>query len=417
MKRHLLTATIAGAMLLAGAAQAAEKLKVGVLATLEGTYTVLGEDGVRGFQVALKQFGGKAGGRDIEVIIGATDASPDSAVRAARKVVEQDKVDIVIGPLSGSEGIALRDYSKTQPQVTFLNGISGAQETTYVTPSENFFRFNMDGAQWSAGLGDYIYNEKGYKTIATIGEDYSFIYTQVFGLVTEFCSAGGEVTERFWVPLGTKDFGSIIAALPDDVDAIYLGLGGGDAVNFLNQYQQAGGDAQLIGGTIMVDGTVLNAKGKAKEALIGVPSAGPQADTWDNPKWQAYVKAYQDAFPPEKRFPSPSLLATGYYNATTAAFTVLNKIDGDLSDGHKKFRAELAKLTLDAPNGTITLDKNRQAIGTNFVSEVAQLSDGTLATKLVKIKENVNQTLGIDDATFAKIGLPSRESPACKKYN
>jgi len=158
--------------------------------------------------------------------------------------------------------------------VTFLNGISGAQETTYVEPSENFFRFNMDGAQWSAGLGDYIYNEKGYRSIATIGEDYSFVYTQVFGLVTEFCAAGGEVTERLWVPLGTKDFGSIIAALPDDVDAIYLGLGGGDAVNFLNQYQQAGGDAQLIGGTIMVDGTVLNSKGSAKDALIGTPAAG-----------------------------------------------------------------------------------------------------------------------------------------------
>ena len=57
----------------------------------------------------------------------------------------------------------------------------------------------------------------------------------------EFCGLGGEVTERHWVPLGTKDFASIIAALPEDVDAIYLGLGGGDAVNFLNQYLQAGG--------------------------------------------------------------------------------------------------------------------------------------------------------------------------------
>ena len=37
--------------------------------------------------------------------------------------------------------------------------------------------------------------------------------------------------------------------LPDDVDAIYLGLGGADAVNFLNQYQQAGGNAHLIGGS------------------------------------------------------------------------------------------------------------------------------------------------------------------------
>ncbi|MEL6372595.1 MAG: ABC transporter substrate-binding protein [Pseudomonadota bacterium] len=396
-------------------AATAQKLKVGVLATLEGTYTVLGEDGVRGLRVAMKKAGMKAGGKDIQLIIQSTDASPDSAVRGARKLVEQDKVDIVIGPLSGSEGIAIRDYSKTQPQVTFINGISGAQETTYVKPSSNFFRFNMDGAQWSAGLGDYIYNVKKYKKIATIGEDYSFIYTQVFGLATEFCRAGGEITQRFWVPLGTKDFGSIIAALPDDVDAIYLGLGGGDAVNFLNQYQQAGGDANLIGGTIMVDGTVLSSKGNAKKALIGVPSAGPQADTWDNPKWKAYVKAYQDAFPPEKRFPSPSLLATGYYNATNAALQCLNKVKGDLSDGHKKFRACLSTLVLDAPNGTIKLDGNRQAIGTNFVSEVVELPNGNLATKLVKIKKDVNQTLGIDASAFAKIGLPSRTSPACKK--
>ena len=190
-KRQIAAAGLGFALALgsAGPAFAAEPLKIGLLATLTGTYTVLGEDGVRGFEVARKKFGNIAGGREIEVVIGATDASPDSAIRAARKVVEQDKVDIVIGPLSGSEGIAIKDYAKTQPQVTFINGISGAQETTYVDPAPNFFRFNMDGAQWSAGIGEYIYNEKGYRTIATIGEDYSFVYTQVFGLVLEFCAS------------------------------------------------------------------------------------------------------------------------------------------------------------------------------------------------------------------------------------
>ncbi len=418
MKKWLISTAVCAMAAFAGVAHAADKIKVGVMATLEGTYTVLGEDGVRGMETAMKARGYKAGGHDIEVIIGATDASPDSAIRAARKLVEQDKVDIIIGPLSGSEGIAMRDYSKTQPQVTFLNGVSGAQETTYVNPSENFFRFNMDGAQMSAGLGEYVFKEKGYKTVATIGEDYSFVYTQVFGFALEYCAAGGEITERFWVPLGTKDFASIIAALPDDVDAIYLGLGGGDAVNFLNQYQQAGGDANLIGGSIMVDGTVLNSKGNAKKALVGVPSSGPQADTWDDPKWQAYVKAYQDAFPPEKRFPSPSLLATGYYNSTSAAMQCLDKVNGDLSDGHKAYRACLASLELDSPVGKIKLDGNRQAIAANFVTEVAEQPDGTLANKLVKIVPSVNQTLGIDPAQFAKIGLPSREVPACKKsYN
>ena len=65
------------------------------------------------------------------------------------------------------------------------------------------------------------------------------------GLTVEYCKAGGQITKRFWVPLGTKDFASVISSLPDDVDAIYLGLGGADAVNFLNQYQQAGGHAHL----------------------------------------------------------------------------------------------------------------------------------------------------------------------------
>ena len=415
MKKTLLAAASVAALLAAGPALAAEPLKIGFMATLEGTYTVLGEDGQRGFKVALEELNNTAGGRPIEVIIGATDASPDSAVRAARKLVEQDKVDIIIGPLSGSEGIAIRDYSKTQPQVTFINGISGAQETTYVTPSENFFRFNMDGAQWSAGLGEYVFNEKGYETVATIGEDYSFIYTQVFGFALEYCQAGGEITERLWVPLGTKDFGSIIAALPDDVDAIYLGLGGGDAVNFLNQYQQAGGDANLIGGTIMVDGTVLNSKGSAKEALVGVPSSGPQADDWDNPNWQKFVKAYQDLFPPDQRFPMPALMATGYYNATMAMATCMEEVGGDLSDGHAALRQCLAGLELDAPNGKITLDENRQAIGTNFLTEVVENADGTLSNKLIKVIENVNQTMGIDKEAFAAIGLPSRENPECKK--
>lgn len=415
MRKFLMATAMTVAVFAVGQAYAAEKLKIGFLATLEGTYTVLGEDGLRGFQVAMQQAKNMAGGREIEVIIAPTDASPDSALRAVRKVVEQDKVDIVIGPLSGSEGIALRDYSKTQPQVTFINGISGAQETTFVTPSENFFRYNMDGAQWSAGLGDYVYNEKGYKTVATIGEDYSFIYTQVFGFALEYCRAGGQITDRFWVPLGTKDFGSIIASLPDDVDAIYLGLGGGDAVNFLNQYQQAGGDASLIGGTIMIDGTVLSSKGKAKKALIGTPGSGPQADDWDHPKWQEFVKAYQDAFPPEKRFPTPALMATGYYNAFNAMKICMDQIGGDLSDGHKALRQCLATVELDAPNGKITLDSNRQAIGTNFVTEVVE-ENGQLINKLIKVVPNVNQTMGVDPAVFKSIGLPGRDVPVCKKY-
>jgi branched-chain amino acid transport system substrate-binding protein len=413
--RLILAATFAVSVTLSGSASAADKIKIGFFSTLEGPYTALGEDGQRGFDLAVMQHHNKAGGKDLEIIRGSSDASPDSALRAAKKLVEQDKVDILIAPLSGSEGIALRDYAKTQPQITVINGCSGALETTYVTPAPNFFRFNIDGAQMHKGLGQYIYNVKHYKKIATIGEDYSFVYTQVFGLALDYCPLGGQITKRIWVPLGTKDFSSVISSLPDDVDAIYLGLGGADAVNFLNQYQQAGGNAKLFGGTIMIDQTILSSKGKAKEALIGTASASSFGDTSDDPKWQAFVKAYKDSWPPEKRFPSPSLCAVHYYDETDAALLALDKVNGDLSDGHKKFREALATLVLDAPNGQIKLDENRQAIGTTFVTEVVRDSNGDLVSKVVQVVPNVDQRLGFSKEVFDRIGLPAREVPVCKK--
>ena len=413
--RLILAATFAVSVTLSGSASAADKIKIGFFSTLEGPYTALGEDGQRGFDLAVMQHHNKAGGKDLEIIRGSSDASPNSALRAAKKLVEQDKVDILIAPLSGSEGIALRDYAKTQPQITVINGCSGALETTYVTPAPNFFRFNIDGAQMHKGLGQYIYNVKHYKKIATIGEDYSFVYTQVFGLALDYCPLGGQITKRIWVPLGTKDFSSVISSLPDDVDAIYLGLGGADALNFLNQYQQAGGNAKLFGGTIMIDQTILSSKGKAKEALIGTASASSFGDTSDDPKWQAFVKAYKDGWPPEKRFASPSLCAVHYYDETAAALLALDKVNGDLSDGHKKFREALATLVLDAPNGQIKLDENRQAIATTFVTEVVRDSNGDLVSKVVQVVPNVDQRLGFSKEVFDRIGLPAREVPVCKK--
>jgi len=412
MRKWLLSTAALGAVLYAYSASA-EDLKIGLLATLEGTYTVLGEDAVRGAEIAVKEMP-TIGGKTVKTILASTDTTPESAVRAARKLVEQDGVTVIVGPLSGSEGIALRDFAKQNPNITIINGLSGAQEATMVDPASNFFRFNMDGAQWGAGLGKYVVDTKGWKKVASVAEDYSFGYTNFLGFALGFCQAGGAIAERQWVPLGTKDFSSIIAALPDDVDAIYVGLGGADAVNFLNQYQQAGGNAHLIGGTIMVDGTVLNAKGDAKKALVGTPSGGPQADDSTDPNWTKFVKAYQDAFPADKRFPSPSLFATGYYNSMAATLKALDEVKGDISGDQKAFRDALAKTELDAPNGHFKLDANRQAIGTNFISEVTEGPDGNLMNKLVMTIPDVNQTLGLSEASFKALGLPSRDTPECK---
>lgn len=415
MKRFLTASVAIGAILAGSPAFAQETIKIGILVALEGAFAEGGKDGVRNVELALRQVNNTIAGKKVETVVAPTDTTPDTTIRQARKLIEQDKVDFIIGPLSGSEGIAMRDYAKTIPDKTVINGISGALETTWVDPAPNFYRFNLDGAQWGYGLGSYVVKEKGWKKIATVAADYSFGYTNFLGFAVDFCKAGGDIVERFWVPLGSSDFGGVIAALPDDVDAIYLGVGGTDAINFLNQYEQAGADTNLIGGTIMADQTVLTSKGRAKEALAGTPTSGPFANDNPDPAWQTYVKLYQDGFPESERFPSPSLFGLGYYTATLAAITALEQIGGDLSDGQKKFHEALSNLELDSPTGKIKLNENRQASGTVFVTEVVEGADGNLTSKMVAKVDNVTQTLGMTPEEFRAMGLPSRDTPDCAK--
>lgn len=400
------------AMALAGigaTAQAEDTLKIGVLATLEGALTVSGQDGMRGMELAMRQHDYTAGGKKIEVIRASSTGQPDTAVNAARKLVEQDKVSILIGPLSGSEGIAVKNYAKTQPDVVFVNGSSAAQETTMKDPAPNFYRFSTDGAQWSAGLGSYVYNEKGYKTVAVVAEDYSFPYAQVQGFMIEFCKAGGKVPDKQWVPLGTKDYSSVIAKLPTDVDAIYVALGGSDAVNFFSQYEQSGGTKPFIGGSITVDQTVLSYKGKRRDALVGTPAAGPTADNWDNPEWKKFVQAYRDAkF--ENAYPTPGLFAHAYYVNTKAVLAGLDAVKGDVS----KLGEALSTMTVETPTGPVKLDKNRNGVANIFLTEVAKAEDGSLYNKVVKITPDVTQTLGLSEEEFMKMGFGTRTNPECK---
>ena len=113
-------------------------------------------------------------------------------------------------------------------------------------------------------------------------------------------------------------------------------------------------------------------------------------------------------------FPSPSLFAQGYYINTKAVLLALDKVGGDLSDKEVKFRDTLSNLEFDTPTGKVKLDKNRQAIADNYLTEVAKADDGHLYNKVIKVVASVNQTLGIPEADFLKLGVANRDNPDCK---
>jgi branched-chain amino acid transport system substrate-binding protein len=351
-------------------------------------------------------------GHPIELVYGGSDATPDKAVEEARRLVEQEKVDILIGPLSGSEGIAVANYSKEQPGVTFVNGISGAQDTTLKVRSPNFFRFHNDGTQWTAGLGDYAYNTLGWRNVVTIGDDYDFPYSQIAGFVAEFCSIGGNVSKRLWPALGEEDYSSFITQIPEDVDGFFMGVGGTGTVAFVKQYEQLRGNLsdRIMGGIFMTDPVILKELG---DQVVGVVTAGMTAGDSQESSYLDYANGLGEAYPDLKGTAS-SVFAYGYYTAMEAVAQGLEQVDGDLSGNHEALNDALANLQLDAPLGTIKLDENRQAIMDNFLQQIVKDNngDGVPDVKTIKTIPQVDQTFA--GAFSPETPSPDRTNPPCK---
>jgi branched-chain amino acid transport system substrate-binding protein len=263
-----------------------------------------------------------------------------------------------------------------------------------------------------AGLGDYAFKNKGYKNVVTVAEDYSFPYTQVGGFMYGFCAAGGHVTQKNWVPLGTKDYSSVVSNIPTSgVDAIYVALGGSDAINFFTQYAQAGGKAKFVGGSITVDQSVLGTTGSFQDQLVGTITASPTSDNANEPAWNQYVQAYHAQFP--DGLPFPGLFALSYYNETVGVLKGLAAVNGDLSNNQQAFMQALAKVSFNGPTGRVALDQNRQAIASNYVSEIQKGADGKLSANVISKVDNVNQTLGLP-ANSPQFAQPvSRDFPSC----
>jgi len=408
-------------------------IKVGILSDCEGAFGSFFEPTASGANLALIKYAGgtaagekptdgvegaKVGNSNIEIVgYGCADDTADKAIEETRRLMEQEDADILVGPLSGDEGIAVANYAKDNPDKTFINGIAGAQDSTLKVQAPNFYRFHPDGAQWSAGLGDYAYNELGWKTAAIIGDDYSFPYTSLAGFVAEFCAIGGNVTERIWAPLGEKDYSSFISQIPDDVDGLYVGIGGAGLVTFIKQYQQQKGRVdteRMLGNVFWDDPLVLKEVGKS--LVGGVTSAMTAADSND-PNVAAYIKGLEDAYGAEIAGAGPSVFTYGYYTGMTALIKGLEAVNGDIAD-QGPLQEALAGMTLtgeEAPWGDVELDDNRQAISDVYLKKIVKDAngDGMPDVQTISRIPDVDQTF--NGVFTADTPPPDRENPKCEK--
>jgi branched-chain amino acid transport system substrate-binding protein len=431
----LVAATSAVVTVSASARPAASTIKIAVMSDCQGAFGSFDNQDLAGVVTAMQQYaGGKAvnpnkpragwtgasiAGHPLKLVgIGCSNDRADTAIKETKRLMEQLNADIMIGPLSGDESIAVANYAKQHPTKTFVDGSAGAQDTTLKVRAPNFFRFNGDGAMWNAGLGDLAYSKLHWKTAAVIADDYSFAWTSAAGFITDFCAAGGQVTKRVFPPLNTTDYSSFAQQMPTNVDGTFVAVGGAGLIPFLKAYEQAHGpiDGKKFIGNLFwgTPGEFQQLGDRVAGAYVG--GAGTAGDL-NTPAAKAYnaqvAKTFKTIPPFGAAGPQASSTFTyGYYINTVGLLKGLQAVKGDISGGQKKLQAAIGKVTIASPYGPLKLDKNRQAVINVFYQQL-YLKDGKLAIKTVGEVPNVDQTFG--GSYSSKTPPPGRTFPPCVK--
>ncbi len=382
-----------------------EPIRVGVLVTLTGPFAQLGQDGADGVKIAFDEIGNQINGRPVQLFVEGTDASASTALDKARALVNRDKVQLILGPLSGAEGQAIKDNADEWPNTTIIVAGAAAENITMRGIKPNVWRTSYTGAQPTFALGNWAYKEAGYKKVVTIAEDYAFPYAQVGGFMTTFCAAGGKVVKKFWVPIGTSDYSSIFPQIPKDVDAIFVALGGTDAVNFVNQMDEYGqlGKKPILGGTVTVDAGQLASVG---EKLKGVVSGSIMSGDIDTPEFRQLDTAFE-----KLRKRPPSVFVENYYRAARFGILALQKINGEI-ENQKAFREALQNVSFDAPASHVSFDQYHNVVTDTFLNQVKNIN-GEWRNSVIKTYPHVSQFWTIDPEQYQKKPSYDRDHPNC----
>ena len=373
----------------------------------------------RGHLAAGLVSGAEVAGRGIELVKGCAESTTYSVLIAeARRLVEKERVDVLIGPPLDSDGLVLREIARRSPRVTFLLTLSRAQETTLRDPAPNVFRFQPDGAQQTAGLGSYAYHQLRWRTAAVVGEDYVTSWQRAAGFVAEFCALGGRVTKRLFAPVGAAS-PRLAEALPDDVDGVALlpALSFVDWSRFVQAY--AARRPQVERHLVLGPEMLIEARNRAHlaHAAPGAVAGGSEPYTAKDPHWLRIRREFGRWFPgviPPQGVPAQFPLAIAYRNAMEAALEALERAEGDLSRGQARFRSALVRLSLQTPTGLVRLDSNRQAIASAYLTRLDRSPNGKPVPRTIRDVPDVEQTFG--GYFSARTQPPSAVAPACRRH-
>jgi branched-chain amino acid transport system substrate-binding protein len=394
----------------ASASANAEELRIGFIAPTTGIFAQVGKDMVDGFQLYLDQHGNKLGGMDVKFIVEDDQGKPDASVTKGKKLILQDKVNMMVGGLLASTGYALAPVS-TAEKTIYLSSVSSADDLTQrqLGKYPYFLRTSWTSSLPNHPLGQWAC-EQGYKKVITIAADYAFGYESVGGFQKAFEDCGGKVIQKTWPPLGTKDFGPYIPGFKADADAIFTVMVGPMALQFPKQLRAAGVKKPILGSGVSYDEFVLPFMG---DEVIGDVSSLHYSAAIDTPANAAFVKAYRAKY---GKVP-------GYYsenNYTTAMWIdeAMKKANGKWP-GPEQFIKLMEGIKLNAPRGPVSMDESRNPIENVYIKKVEKkkmfgYDKDELWNTVIKTYPNVNQFWTYGKEKFLAQPVYSRDFPPCK---
>lgn len=369
----------------AGAQQQSNQtpIKIGLVESLTGTLAQSGKDNLDGFNLYMDKIGSTVAGRKIQLIVEDDQTQPDVALTKTRKLVENDKVDLVAGFHFTAVCYAVAPYLKQQQALTMVTGNCAAQGLTLdpALRSPYIWRTTQSNSMLGYTLGEWLV-QNGYKKVVFIGADAAPGWEAEDGLAMSFIGAGGTIIQELYPAMGTPDFAPIVAQINPDANAVIAFATGADAVRLTQQYEQYGLKAKIP--LFDFSGQILANLSTLKDTEVGLIAPWHYVTDLDNAENKAFLTAFKAKYP-------GVLVGADYANGYLGGQVIeaaIKATNGDMSKD--KFVAALKTLQVNTIQGPFKFDAYQNVAGNWYVKRLDK-SGNDFVEKTLATVPNVTQ--------------------------
>jgi len=401
-----LAASGAGAAILGAPAilhAQAGPIRIGFLTVKTGPLASGGIQMEQGLTLYLKERNNMLGGRPVQVFTADSGGVPAVTKSKAQELVERDSVHCFIGPLAAFEALAIDDYIKATQTPTM--SVAAAEDMTQRKPNPWFVRATSTSSQCASPLADYAAKDLKYKRMATIADDIAYGHEMCAGFQRVFEDAGGQIVQKLWPPLNAPDYGTYLAQLKADLDAVFIGFAGSNGFKFVKQYREYGRQSPLLGGMTAIDESLLQQMG---DDALGILSACWYSADLDTPTNKNFVAGMQRDYKVD-----PGFYAAATYTNGAVLEAAVQAVGGRVEDKDAFMKALRTDKVPDTARGPVAFDAYGNVVGNVYIRKVERRGS-KLVNRVIKTYPEVSQFWTYDPKQFLSSPVYSRDYPPAR---